>query len=160
MLKSIMTTSKHVVINSNGIHPVSSRILNQSNMSTIRFNKFKGKAKKLVNDETGKHSHGCREKCDIADCSEKKCESLCGSLQEMDILGHTTHNPPIGKYYRVVSDYDADGKPRTQYFVRGKKKVINDNQKKEYSDKEVKTDEKQTKHANSSDEIRKKFEDL
>lgn len=93
------------------------RITSNRAMSTLIAAKV---PKPIANDGTGKHAHVCRQECIVNDCSTKDCEELCATLQKTTSVGHTTHNPPIGSYYRVLGDTDANEEQRTQYFVRRK----------------------------------------
>lgn len=79
--------------------------------------------KVLANDGTSKHTHVVEQTCILEDCDTKKCLNLCSSKNTFRILGHNTHKPPVGRLTRFISEQDADGNLKTQYFVPSNKKI-------------------------------------
>jgi len=113
--------------------------------STRTTCQFKGKAAKdLANDHTGKHTHVIEEKCIVTDCENQKCPSLCDNANGFAVKGHNTHKPPVGRMTRFVSEKDANGVNKPQYFVPSntKKEVTEQDRQQKYS-KDIKPDPKQ-----------------
>jgi hypothetical protein len=103
----------------------------------------KNTVKYLANDGTGKHTHVATEICENLNCEVKKCPTLCENSKQIEIKGHNTHKPPIGRFCRFVSEIDANGNFSTQYFVpTNEKKSISSSQKASYEN-DIKPDSKQ-----------------
>lgn len=102
-----------------------------NNMSTRVAIKVKGKAaQELANDNKGKHTHVAEESCIKTNCETKTCASLCDTSKDFSIRGHNTHKPPIGRFCRFVSETDANGEAKPQYFVSTSAKKKNISRKK------------------------------
>ena len=100
----------------------------------------KNAMKNHANDGTGKHPHVCVQKCALEDCENKKCTSVCDQPTNLDIDGHNTHIPPIGRISRYIAEEDAHGNPLKQYFVPTNTiNTITEQQKQNYG-KDVKAD--------------------
>lgn len=65
--------------------------------------------KPIANDGKAAHADVCRQECVINDCPTKKCDTLCDKLKKTVSLGQVLYAPTVGSYYRVLSDYDANG---------------------------------------------------
>ena len=83
--------------------------MNYATKTSVSFNH------EYSNDGANKsHGHVCKETCVLKDCDNKKCLLLCDQRKETEILGHNTHKPPIGRMAKIISDYDAQGKKKSQ----------------------------------------------
>lgn len=117
---------------------------------------FKGKAAKdLANDQSGKHPQAVDEFCEKEDCKKTDCPVLCDKPAGFRVKGHNTHKPPIGRMARFIHDPDADGKPKSQYFVLANtKKEITEKEKQNYG-KDIKPN---PKHKTFMDDHSDKYE--
>ena len=134
----------------------------EQNIGVLIAYKYKKTAvKQYSNDGTGQRSHVCINNCVSNACEEKKCVTLCDKLKNSEILGHTTHGPVVGRYYRYISNFDANGKKKTQYFipVEKEKNVTATEMQKLVQQNEIKEDLVQTKYLNSSADIYDKFKE-
>lgn len=68
--------------------------------------------------------------------------TLCDQPNEIQIEGHNTHKPPIGRITRFIDEKDSNGDPNAQYFVPTNKKVEITEQEKENYGKDFKVDPK------------------
>lgn len=55
--------------------------------------------------------------CVEKECETKQCPAICGDLVKSKILGHNSHSPKTGRYYRYVVSQDVKGQHKTQYFI-------------------------------------------
>lgn len=103
--------------------------------------KLKGQAAKDHANDGGKgHTHTGTQKCILPDCDSKKCPGLCDQAAGLQIDGHNTHKPPIGRFCRFVASEDVNGDPRPQYYVPSNTKNEMTEQEKQNYGKQIKPD--------------------
>ena len=121
-------------------HPISCTNSTRSYATKRAVRLNKDAAKDYANDGSGKHPHIGSEKCTVEDCESKECPTLCGDPTKFNIKGHNTHKPPIGRFCRFVSEEDAKGEFRAQYYVKTNKKTEMTQEEKQQYGKNIKAD--------------------
>lgn len=95
----------------------------QEPMSTLRAVTLKKKAiPVLANDNFDNHSHIVKETCTTENCNVLKCNTNCNPIKKAEVLGHYTHKPPVGRMCKHISEVDAAGNVKSQYFVKTNEK--------------------------------------
>lgn len=119
----------------------------------VRMKKKSNAVQDLAADDTGIHSHALGQVCVKNDCETKACPQLCDNVKKVYTKGFFTHKPIAGKFCRFVSDFDANNKQDTQYYVKNadKSKEV-DGQKASayYQNKELKPDSKMNNYIQDS----------
>ena len=73
---------------------------------------------------------------------EKECSSLFHKPSKVVINGHNTNKPPIERFTRFISDKDANGDSKPQYYVSTNQKTEITVQEKQSFGKNYKEDPK------------------
>lgn len=116
-------------------------------------------AKDLAADGNGKHVHLFEETCIKSDCEKKTCPTLCDNLDTIQTKGHFTHGPKAGKFSKQLSDLDANGAKKGQYYTKNcdKHKKVSGQKPVSYkTNKEIKLDAKMQQYLQKP-EIADKF---
>ena len=120
-------------------YPVKSQIT--ENYSTKTAAKM---SKKYSNDGANKnHTHIVKETCVIPGCDGLNCKGLCAERAGTEILGHHTHKQPTGRMAKRISDYDANGNPNPQWFIRNNRRNKIPEQERQQKNNDIKSDSKQ-----------------
>lgn len=120
--------------------------------SKITFKLSKNAAANHANDGKGNHIHVGTQKCTLVDCATKKCPQVCGQPTDLDIDGHHTHKPPVGRMARFVSVKDVNGDAKSQYFVPTNKKNTMTEQQKQTYGSDFKPDAKSQQYVTQHEE--------
>src|SRR5579875_2088091 len=109
--------------------------------SKVTFKLKNDAAKDYANDGTGKHTHVGTQQCILADRDTKKCPTVCSQPTILEVDGHNTHKPPVGRVTRFISPEDVNGSQQPQYFVPTNKKSEMTEQQKQAYGKDFKLDQ-------------------
>ena len=126
-----------------GISPVTTITTRAYTRGPVKFQPKSQAAKDQANDSTGTHTHVADKHCTMKDCGNIKCKTLCGPEEKIKVLGHHTHKPPIGRFMRLISEEDATGASRNQYFVKTNKETVISQKEKQTYGNQMKDDIKQ-----------------
>lgn len=153
MLKTLKASI--TIINKPFYNPAQQREMTY--IHSIRL-KSKDAIKSYANDGTGKHPHVLKQTCVNENCENKQCANPCAEPINQEVYAHLTHAPKVGRYTRYVSNTDANGELKAQYYIKATGKEISAKEfQKLLNSKAIKEDQVVTIYINSTIEITNKY---